>query len=51
MEVSLTKEIGKWVESVDSFSVGKLMCTRLVCIRHYYNVGLDLSMLRDALEC
>lgn len=50
MEISLTKEIGKWVESVNSFTVGKLIGKGLAWIRHYYNVRLDLSMLRAALE-
>ncbi len=46
MEVSLVKEIGQSVESVDSFSVGKLMSAGLVCARHYHSVRLDLPMLR-----
>ena len=50
MEVSLTKEISKCVESVDSFFIGKLMSIGLVCIRHYHRIRLDLSMLRAALE-
>jgi hypothetical protein len=50
MEVSLTKEISKCVESVDSFFIGKLISIGLVCIRHYHSIRLDLSMLRAALE-
>uniref|UniRef100_A0A2N9J440 Uncharacterized protein n=1 Tax=Fagus sylvatica TaxID=28930 RepID=A0A2N9J440_FAGSY len=46
MEVSLVKEIGQSIESVDSFSVGKLMSAGLVCARHYHSVRLDLPMLR-----
>ena len=44
--VSLVKEIGKLVESVDNFSVGRLMNAGLVCALHYHSVCLDLSMLR-----
>ena len=50
MELSLVKEIGRWVGSVDSFVMGKLMGVGLHSVRHNHNMCLELSILKAAAE-
>jgi hypothetical protein len=50
MELSLVKEIARWVGSVDSFFMGKLMGVGLHSARHYHNMCLDLSILKAAAQ-
>jgi hypothetical protein len=38
MEVSLIKEIGKWVEGIDDMTICKLMGKGLLCMGHYHKV-------------